>query len=351
MINDKNIGERSDNALNSILKIGELCLKSNIILAPMAGVTDSPFRQMVRFCGGVGLMCTEMISSRALVFNDQKTRKLLPTEAEYKAQTPISVQIFGNNPQVMHDSVEHIPYANVIDINMGCPAKKIIKNGDGGALMRDKTLIGEIVAAVAEGTRQHFGHHIPVTAKIRLGCTNDTINAPEIAEIIAKNGAAAITVHGRTVEQEYRGKADWNAIADVVKSVDIPIIANGDVATSEDIDTILDITNASGVMIGRAALGNPRVLAELEAEYKGLGALPKLSLDAKIELALKHLDVLVDIKGERIGIKEARKHMLWYLKGVAHAQKLKQNLVKANTKEQMRGLFNEFKAYIGNMDV
>ena len=282
------------------IKIGSVELENNAFLAPMAGVCDHTFRLICKKYGA-GLVYSEMISAKALSFDDRKTKAL----AEHEGEGKIAIQIFGHDPECMADAAKRMEQefgADIIDINMGCPAPKIVNNGDGSALLKNPILCGKIVESVKKAVK------IPVTVKIRSGF--DTVNAPAVAEILELSGADALTVHGRTRIQQYSGSADWSVIADVKRAVNIPVIANGDVTSKEDFDRVLEATNADAVMIGRGAFGNPWIFSEI------LGTKKEITPDIRIEAALLHTKMLIEHKGEHTGILEARKHVCQYIKGL-----------------------------------
>ncbi len=282
------------------IKIGSVELENNAFLAPMAGVCDHTFRLICKKYGA-GLVYSEMISAKALSFDDRKTKSL----AEHEGEGKIAIQIFGHDPECMADAAKRMEQefgADIIDINMGCPAPKIVNNGDGSALLKNPILCGKIVESVKKAVK------IPVTVKIRSGF--DTVNASCVAEILELSGADALTVHGRTRVQQYSGSADWSVIADVKRAVNIPVIANGDVTSKEDFDRVLEATNADAVMIGRGAFGNPWIFSEI------LGTKKEITPDMRIEAALLHTKMLIEHKGEHTGILEARKHVCQYIKGL-----------------------------------
>ncbi len=309
------------------MRIKNLELKNNVLLAPMAGVTDKAFR-MITKPFGPGLMYTEMVSGKGLFYNSKKTADLLTTEEEEK---PVATQLFGHEPQVLasiaRKSLEF--GAELIDINMGCPAPKITGSGDGSALSKNPELAGEIVAAVMKAVE------VPVTVKIRKGWNDESVNAVEMAKIAEANGAAAVTVHGRTREQFYSGTADLDIIKAVKEAVSIPVIGNGDIVDEESAKRMLDYTGCDGIMIGRGAQGNPwifeRVLHFLETGEK----LPLPTGEQRAEKMTEHLELLVKYKGDYRGIQEARKHMAWYIRGCRGGARLREAIMKASTKEEM----------------
>ncbi len=310
-----------------MLKIGNLKLNNNVLLAPMAGVTDKAFR-MITKPFGPGLMYTEMVSGKGLFYNNKKTSDLLSSEEEEK---PLATQLFGHEPNVLASIAEKALEfgAELIDINMGCPAPKITGNGDGSALSKNPELAGEIVDAVVRAV------DVPVTVKIRKGWNEDSVNAVEMAKIAEKSGAAAITVHGRTREQFYSGTADLEIIKAVKSAVSIPVIGNGDITDEESAKHMLDYTGCDGIMIGRGAQGNPwifkRVIHFLETGEK----LAPPTIAERAEKMAEHLELLVKYKGEYRGIQEARKHMAWYIKGAKGGARLRDTIMHAQTKEEM----------------
>jgi len=314
------------------MKIKNLELKNNVFLAPMAGITDKAFR-MITKPFGPGLMYTEMVSGKGLFYKSKKTADLLTTD---ESEKPVATQLFGHEPEVLASIAEKsLEFgAELIDINMGCPAPKITGSGDGSALSKSPQLAGEIVAAVVKAV------DVPVTVKIRKGWNDQSINAVEMAKIAESNGASAITVHGRTREQFYSGTADLDIIKAVKEAVSIPVIGNGDIVDEESAKNMLDFTGCDGIMIGRGAQGNPwifqRVIHFLETGEK----LPLPTLEERAEMMKRHLNLLVEYKGDYRGIQEARKHMAWYIKGLKGGAKLRDSIMKANTKEEMLELIS-----------
>ena len=310
-----------------MLKIKDLELKNNVFLAPMAGVTDKAFRLITKPFGP-GLMYTEMVSGKGLFYNSKKTEDLLVADEE---EQPVATQLFGHEPQVLATIAQRALEfgAKLIDINMGCPAPKITGSGDGSALSKKPELAGEIVAAVVGAVE------VPVTVKIRKGWNEETVNAVEMAKIAEKCGAAAVTVHGRTREQFYSGTADLDIIKAVKQAVSIPVIGNGDIQDEESAKKMLDYTGCDGIMIGRAAQGNPwifqRVIHFLETGEK----LPLPTIEQRAEKMVQHLELLVKFKGDYRGIQEARKHMAWYIKGCRGGARIRDAIMKADSKEKM----------------
>lgn len=290
------------------LRIGNLILDNPFFLAPLAGITDPTMRRLCKE-QGAALVFSEMISSKGLWYGDKNTTKLLRT---YEDEKPVAFQIFGHEPEVMAFTareLEELPCA-IIDINMGCPVPKIVKNGEGSALLKNPDLVYDIVSAVVKNTTK------PVTAKIRIGWDSNSVNAVEVAHAVSAAGASAITVHGRTREQYYSGKADWAAIASVKRAVDIPVIGNGDVSNGESALAMMEETGCDFVMVGRGALGNPWIFRELLAAWRGEKIPGKPAVEDKKRIMMRHLEDLSELKGEYAAVREMRKHVGWYLKGV-----------------------------------
>ena len=321
-----------------MLKIKNIELENNVILAPMAGVTDKAFR-LISKPYGPALMYTEMVSGKGLFYNNKKTEDLLETDPLEK---PVASQLFGHEPKVMAKIAQKaLDFgAEIIDINMGCPAPKITGNGDGSALSKNPKLAGEIIKSVVNAVSA------PVTVKIRKGWDDTMVNAVEMAKIAEENGASAVTVHGRTREQFYSGKADLDIIKAVKDAVRIPVIGNGDIVDEESAKYMLDYTGCDGIMIGRAAEGNPWIFERVIHFLKTGKKLPLPTIKMRAEKMEEHLRMLVDFKGEYRGIQEARKHMAWYIKGIQGGARLRETINKAETLEDMLGVITSIKSML-----
>lgn len=321
--------------------IGNLKLPNRLILAPMAGVTDLAFREICRD-HGAGLTVTEMVSAKALEFGDKKTPSLMALGPE---EHPAAVQIFGSDPACMARSAQRaaeISGCDLIDINMGCPAPKIVNNGDGSALMKSPDLAARIIEAVKQAVR------VPVTVKFRLGWDASHINCVSFAQMCARAGADMIAVHGRTRSQQYEGKADWDQIRAVKQSVSIPVAANGDVFTPEDVPRILEHTGADFVMIGRGSLGDPWIFERANARLES-GVVPPLPpFSVRIHTAVRQIERAAQYKGERVALLEARRHVNWYLKGVPCVRDFKKRISALTTLDELYALAREMEEQISD---
>ena len=306
-------------------------------LAPMAGVTDAAFRIIVREVSGFNdIMYSEMVSSTGLHYKSQKTFDMLKfTEDEL----PIAVQIFGSNPQYVSEAANYISQlenVSAIDFNLGCPAPKVVKNGEGSALMKNPLLVSELLKALRQSTT------LPLSVKMRLGFDSAHINAVEIAKIAEDCGVNSITVHGRTREQYYSGKADWSEIAKVKQAVKVPVIANGDVRDVDSLNAIIKETNPDDVMIGRAAMGNPWIFKNLNHYLKTGEQLPAPTIEERLNVMKRHLHLLLQFKGEYVGIREMRKHAAWYTKGLNGGGELRNKFNNAETQKDFYNIIEEF---------
>ena len=319
------------------LKIGNVELDNNIFLAPMAGITDKAFRIICKE-QGAGLVCTEMVSAKGLYYDDGKTNLLLDTKGEKR---PISMQIFGSDIETMAYAAKYVSkIADIIDINMGCPAPKVVKNGDGSRLLLDLDLVEKIVKAVVENSL------VPVTVKIRKGWDEDNIVAVEAAKVIEKAGASGLTIHGRTRQEFYSGTADWDIIKKVKQAVNIPVIGNGDVKSKEDAIRIFEETGVDGIMIGRASLGNPWIFKDIINYLQG-EKIEKVSYNQKLDTIIKHIELEVEEKGENTGIKELRKHMSAYIKNMPDATTVREKINKIETKPELIACITEYLKKLG----
>ena len=315
------------------MNIGDVKLENPYILAPMAGVTDLPFRLLCKE-QGAGLLCMEMISAKALQYKNKNTKALLSIHPK---EYPVSLQLFGSDADIisrMAQEIEELPF-QILDINMGCPVPKVVKNGEGSALMNRPELVYEIVSKTVKAIKK------PVTVKIRKGFDETSVNAPEIAKIIEQAGAAAIAVHGRTREQYYSGRADWDIIRQVKEAVSIPVIGNGDVFSGESALRMRRETGCDGVMIARGAQGNPWIFSEL-LEYERTGRMPKRPTPEEIrDMMLRHARMQIEFKGDYLGIREMRKHVAWYTKGLKGSARLRDEINKTESYEELSKLLYE----------
>ena len=299
------------------LKIGKLELENNLILAPMAGVTDLPFRIIVEKFKP-GLVCTEMVSSKALFFGDEKTKQLLKRDGE---DLPVSMQIFGSDPETMGFASKYVSeLADIVDINMGCPAPKVVKNGDGSKLLLDLDKAEEIIKSVVKNSTK------PVTLKFRKGWNNENIVACELAQIAEKCGVSAITIHGRTREEYYSGKVDLDIIKKVKESVKIPVIGNGDIVDEESAKRMFEYTGVDGIMIGRGAIGNPWIFEKIRYFLENNKKMPQITNIEKYEVIKQHIELNIQEKGNLVGINEIRKHISAYTKNMPEASKFRDEI-------------------------
>lgn len=319
------------------LQIGNVTLKNNLILAPMAGVTDLPFRLLCKE-QGAGLLCMEMVSAKAILYKNKNTEELLTIDPR---ENPVSLQLFGSDPDIISEiakQMEDRPF-DILDINMGCPVPKVVNNGDGSALMKNPKLAGEIIEKTVRAIKK------PVTVKIRKGFDDDHVNAVEMAHIAEESGAAAVAVHGRTREQFYSGKADWDIIRQVKERVSIPVIGNGDLLTAEDVIAMEKQTGCDGFMIARGAEGNPWIFRQILHYFETGEQLPKPDFSEMTEMLLRHAKMQLEFKGEYTGIREIRKHAAWYTAGYRNSSKLRGRINEVENYGQLEALFREVQSY------
>jgi len=316
------------------MQIGSVTIDNRVFLAPMAGVTDMPFRVLCKE-QGAGLVYTEMVSAKGMHYNSERTYRIAEINPEEK---PCAIQIFGSDPGIMAEIAAELnnSEADIIDINMGCPTPKITKNGEGSALMKTPDLAGKIVKSVVNATSK------PVTVKIRMGWDEENINAVEIGNIAEENGARAVTIHGRTRQQFYSGKADWSIIKKLKQALSIPVIGNGDIFSPEDAARMFNETGCDAVMIGRGARGNPWIFKRT-LHFLNTGVLlPEPSFEEKIKTTIRHMEMLIDSTDERFGVLEMRKHIAWYLKGMRNSSYVKDRIFKLTNKDDITAVLNDY---------
>lgn len=312
------------------LTIGNVTLQNPFLLAPMAGVTDLPFRLLCREMGA-GLVCMEMVSAKAIYYHNKNTESLMEIHPQ---ELPVSLQLFGSDPAIISEMAKRIeerPFS-ILDINMGCPVPKIVNNHEGSALMKNPKLVGQIIEATAKAIKK------PVTVKIRKGFSEDCVNAPEIAHIAQESGAAAVIIHGRTREQYYEGKADWSVIRRVKEMVSIPVIGNGDVFSAKDAEQMFKETGCDGIAVGRGAKGNPFLFRELNHYFETGEILPKPEFSEVRELMKRHLELQCTYKGEYIAIREMRKHIAWYTTGYPNSTLIRRRVNEMTELSQIHTL-------------
>ena len=310
------------------MRIGSVILENNVIAAPMAGVTDLPFRLLLKE-QGAGLVCSEMVSAKAIYYNNKNTEPLMMVNEK---ERPFSLQLFGSDPELMAEMVKKIedrPF-DIIDINMGCPVPKVVNNGEGSALMKQPLLAGKIIEAMAKATEK------PVTVKIRKGFDDEHVNAVEMAHIAQESGAAAVAVHGRTREQYYHGKADWDIIRQVKEAVNIPVIGNGDINSSEAAKEIQKQTGCDGIMVARGLQGNPWLISQILYDK------PKPAIEEVVQMILRHAKMQVGFSGEYLGIRQMRKHVAWYTTGYPGSSKLRGMVNQVESLEELEQLLETY---------
>ena len=310
------------------LQIGNLCIDRPVILAPMAGVTDLPFRVLCRE-QGCGMVCTEMVSAKAITYKNKNTFLLMETVPQ---ERPVSLQLFGSDSDIMAEAARMIADRDfdVLDVNMGCPVPKVVNNGEGSALMKQPLLAGKIIDAMAKATEK------PVTVKIRKGFDDEHVNAVEMDHIAEESGAAAVAVHGRTREQYYHGKADWDIIRQVKEAVNIPVIGNGDINSSEAAKEIQKQTGCDGIMVARGLQGNPWLIGQI------LYGTPKPSIEEVVEMILRHARMQVEFSAEYLGIRQLRKHVAWYSTGYPGSSKLRGMVNQVESMEELEQLLETY---------
>lgn len=315
------------------LKIGNVELPNNLILGPMAGVTDLPFRLLCKE-QGAGLLCMEMISAKAILYKNKNTETLLAIDEKEK---PVSLQLFGSDPDIVSQiahQIEDRPF-DILDINMGCPVPKIVNNGEGSALMKNPVLAGKIIEKTVKAINK------PVTVKIRKGFDDEHVNAVEMAKIAEESGASAVAVHGRTREQYYSGKADWDIIRQVKEAVKIPVIGNGDLLTAEDVISMQEQTGCDGFMIARGAQGNPWIFKQILSYFENGTIMERPGYDEVKEMILRQARMMMEFKGDYTAIREIRKHASWYTMGYPNSSKLRDEINHVESYEELEELLNK----------
>ena len=316
------------------LKIGNITLENNLILAPMAGVTDLPFRLLCKE-QGAGLLCMEMVSAKAILYKNKNTQKLMAID---EREHPVSMQLFGSDPEILSEiagQIQEHPF-DILDFNMGCPVPKVVNNGEGSALMKQPKLVEKILSGMVKASKK------PVTVKIRAGFDASQINAPEIAKIAEACGVSAIAVHGRTREQYYAGHADWDVIRRVKEAVSIPVIGNGDLTSAGDVSDMFERTGCDGFMIGRAVQGNPWIFSQILSFFETGVEPDRPAPDTIRNMILRHAQMLIDEKGEYIGIREMRRHAGWYLSGIKGAARMRGQICQVESIGELTKLLEEF---------
>ena len=324
-------------AIIRTLQIGNVTLENNLILAPMAGVSDLPFRLLCRE-QGAGLVCMEMVSAKAILYKNRNTEELLTIDPK---EHPVSLQLFGSDPDIISEiakQIEERPF-DILDLNMGCPVPKVVNNGDGSALMKNPRLAGEIIEKTARASKK------PLTVKIRKGFDDAHVNAVELAHIAQESGAAAVAVHGRTREQYYAGHADWDIIRQVKEAVSIPVIGNGDIRTPEDVAAMAEQTGCDGYMIARGAEGNPWIFRQILHYFETGEHLSRPDFSEVTEMLLRHAKMQIDCKGDYSGSLEIRNHAAWYTAGYRNSSKLRGRINEVENYEQLEALFREVESY------
>jgi len=319
------------------LQIGDVTLENNLVLAPMAGITDLPFRLLCKE-QGAGLVCMEMVSAKAILYKNKNTEELLQID---EREHPVSLQLFGSDPDIISEmakQIEERPF-DILDINMGCPVPKVVNNGDGAALMKNPLLAGKIIEKTVKAIKK------PVTVKFRKGFDEEHVNAVEFAHIAEESGAAAVTVHGRTREQYYSGKADWDIIRQVKEAVQIPVIGNGDIFSGADAAAMEQQTGCNGFMVARGVQGNPWIFKQILHYLESGEELEKPDFKEVTDMLLRHARLLLKYKGDYVGIREMRKHAAWYTKGCRNSAKLRGRINEVESYGQLQALFQEVLSY------